>query len=275
MVAEPSEARLSGKRRPDAAAASCASARVSAGLGDQHVVVGIDLAHRPHPLQRQQDLALGDLAADQAGVAALGRDRASRLRRRRRRRPRPRRCCAAAPAAASSRSSGRAIPPAWAPADPGSWLQPPSPSTAFSREITSAGTGMVMADRYAFAAPPTSIYSGIYGARPWAFSSRIPEVERKARELARLTGKTLTGGRSEKPFDRELEAGRTPSRAGRPTLEEMIAATERFRKAVGLDKVKLNVTQGGLGRALGDPGLRSTDRSLMIVVDASALVAIG
>lgn len=64
-----------------------------------------------------------------------------------------------------------------------------------------------------------------------------PDVERKARELARLEGKTLTAV-IEEALDEKLDRRpKAPSR--RPTLEEMRAATERFRRAIGLDKVKV------------------------------------
>jgi antitoxin VapB len=61
-----------------------------------------------------------------------------------------------------------------------------------------------------------------------------PEVERKARELARLTGRTLTGA-IEAALDQRLsELPPPPSR--RPTLEEMRVATDEFRRISGLDK---------------------------------------
>lgn len=61
-----------------------------------------------------------------------------------------------------------------------------------------------------------------------------PVVERKARELARLTGATLTGA-IEQALDKQLieQAGR---RERRPTAEEVHEATERFRRLSGLDK---------------------------------------
>ncbi len=43
-----------------------------AGLRDDHVISGLDLPNGAQPVQRQQDLPLGDLAGDQAGVATLG-----------------------------------------------------------------------------------------------------------------------------------------------------------------------------------------------------------
>jgi antitoxin VapB len=64
-----------------------------------------------------------------------------------------------------------------------------------------------------------------------------PNVERKARELARLEGKTLTAV-IEQALDEKLERRPKPPRP-RPTLEEMRAATDEFRRAIGLDKVKV------------------------------------
>jgi antitoxin VapB len=82
-----------------------------------------------------------------------------------------------------------------------------------------------------------------------------PEVERKARELARLTGKSLTAAIGQ-AVDRELEQENAKPR-DRPTVEEMIEATERFRKAVGLDKVKLNVTRADFDALWQLPGLNT------------------
>jgi antitoxin VapB len=82
-----------------------------------------------------------------------------------------------------------------------------------------------------------------------------PEVERKARELARLTGSTLTGA-IEAAVDQALAAESAKPR-GRPTVEEMKAATKEFRKAVGLDKVKLNVTRADFDALWELPGAGS------------------
>jgi antitoxin VapB len=60
-----------------------------------------------------------------------------------------------------------------------------------------------------------------------------PEVERKARELARRSGKTLTAA-VEEALDRQLAEPSGPPR--RPTLEEMRAATAHFRRLSGLDQ---------------------------------------
>jgi len=62
-----------------------------------------------------------------------------------------------------------------------------------------------------------------------------PEVERKARELARLSGKTLTAA-IEAAVDRQL-AEQSLHCDRRPTVEEVHEATERFRRLSGLDKV--------------------------------------
>ena len=64
--------------------------------------------------------------------------------------------------------------------------------------------------------------------------------ERKARELATLTGGTLTG-----VIDAALEQRLAEERSKRrkPTLAEMIEATEEFRRKAGLDKAKLNITK--------------------------------
>ena len=40
-------------------------------LNDDHIVKGLDLADRLHPLERQEHLAIGDLSPDKAGIAAL------------------------------------------------------------------------------------------------------------------------------------------------------------------------------------------------------------
>ena len=63
-----------------------------------------------------------------------------------------------------------------------------------------------------------------------------PEVERKARELAALEGKTLTAV-IEEALDEKL-AARPPHR-NRPTYAQMQAATDEFRRKIGLDKIKV------------------------------------
>ncbi len=80
-----------------------------------------------------------------------------------------------------------------------------------------------------------------------------PVVASKARELARLTGKTLTAA-IEDAVDQAL-ANEAARPRGRPTFEEMKAATAEFRKAVGLDKVKLNVSRADFDALWEIPGL--------------------
>jgi len=63
-----------------------------------------------------------------------------------------------------------------------------------------------------------------------------PEVERKARELAQREGKTLTAV-IEEALDQRL--ANRPSDRRRPTLAEMEAATDEFRRAIGLDKIEV------------------------------------
>jgi hypothetical protein len=62
-----------------------------------------------------------------------------------------------------------------------------------------------------------------------------PEVERKARELAELTGRSLTVVISE-ALDRPLAEAHARQRRRRPTIEEMRAATDAFRRDAGLDR---------------------------------------
>ena len=68
-----------------------------------------------------------------------------------------------------------------------------------------------------------------------------PEVEKRARELAALTGESLTGAIDEAVKRRLEEEHAKPKR--RPTVAEIMAATDRFRKAVGLDTRKINATK--------------------------------
>ena len=62
-----------------------------------------------------------------------------------------------------------------------------------------------------------------------------PEVERKARELAAREGKTLTAV-IEEALDHQLARCSEPH--ARPTYAEMQAATDEFRRKIGLDKIK-------------------------------------
>ncbi len=63
-----------------------------------------------------------------------------------------------------------------------------------------------------------------------------PGVERKARELAAREGKTLTAV-IEEALDQQLI--RCPSPQTRPTYAEMQAATDEFRRKIGLDRIKV------------------------------------
>jgi antitoxin VapB len=68
-----------------------------------------------------------------------------------------------------------------------------------------------------------------------------PETERKARQLARLRGETLTAV-IDAALDKALAAEAPVVRKAR-SIEEMMAATREFRRQAGQDKVKLNVTK--------------------------------
>lgn len=84
-----------------------------------------------------------------------------------------------------------------------------------------------------------------------------PDVERAARELARLRGTSLTkavGQAVEHALAAEREAPRP-----RPTMAEMKAATDRFRKAIGLDKRKLKVTKADFDALWDIPGFEPKD----------------
>ncbi len=61
-----------------------------------------------------------------------------------------------------------------------------------------------------------------------------PDVERKARELAELSGKSITSA-IEEAIDRQLLSPARLLRRKR-TLKELHEATDRFRRLSGLDK---------------------------------------
>ncbi|MBC7670684.1 type II toxin-antitoxin system VapB family antitoxin [Caulobacter sp. DWR2-3-1b2] len=85
-----------------------------------------------------------------------------------------------------------------------------------------------------------------------------PEAERAVRELAGLTGESLTT--AVEVAVRERLAKQHEARPHRArTIEEMREATDRFRRAVGLDKVKLNVTKADFDELNEIPGLDTTD----------------
>lgn len=80
-----------------------------------------------------------------------------------------------------------------------------------------------------------------------------PEVEKRARQLAALTGETLTGAIDAAVKARlEAEAHRPRKR---PTVAEMIEATEQFRNAVGLDKRKIDTSKAAFDALWEIPGL--------------------
>jgi len=60
-----------------------------------------------------------------------------------------------------------------------------------------------------------------------------PETERKARELAALQGGTLTGA-IDQALDKALSVERAKPRSRRRTVDEVMAATEKFRKSLGI-----------------------------------------
>jgi antitoxin VapB len=63
-----------------------------------------------------------------------------------------------------------------------------------------------------------------------------PEVERKVRELARRRGVSITAAIGD-ALDRELALETAKDRKRRrPTLAELRAATDEFRRIAGLDK---------------------------------------
>ncbi|MFI4935911.1 MAG: type II toxin-antitoxin system VapB family antitoxin [Caulobacterales bacterium] len=85
-----------------------------------------------------------------------------------------------------------------------------------------------------------------------------PEVERKARELARLRRTSLT-----EAVGAAVQSALTVEQAKqrpRPTLEEMRAATVEFRRKAGLDKVKLNVTKADFDALWAIPGFEDEGR---------------
>jgi antitoxin VapB len=83
-----------------------------------------------------------------------------------------------------------------------------------------------------------------------------PATERKARELAALKGQSITGA-IDAAIDRELEDARAMRR--RPTLEEILAATERFRAAAGIRGPLPPVTKAEWDEINEIPGLDEDD----------------
>jgi len=85
-----------------------------------------------------------------------------------------------------------------------------------------------------------------------------PETERVVREVAALRGETITGVIDALAREALARETSTPPKR-RPTLSEMMAATEEFRRAVGLDKRKLNVTKADFDELNEIPGLELQD----------------
>ena len=67
-----------------------------------------------------------------------------------------------------------------------------------------------------------------------------PEVERKARELASLRGTTITAA-LDGALDKAL--AETPPKRRKPTVEEMLEATRRFRERAGITGPQPPVTK--------------------------------
>jgi antitoxin VapB len=77
-----------------------------------------------------------------------------------------------------------------------------------------------------------------------------PETERVVRELAAVRGVTLTDA-IETAARKALEEERLKAKPKR-TLESMHAATERFRRETGLDKVDLDITKADVDALYDD-----------------------
>jgi hypothetical protein len=82
-----------------------------------------------------------------------------------------------------------------------------------------------------------------------------PETERKARELASLRGQSITAV-IDGALDRAL-ADAQPKR--RPTVEEILAATERFRVKAGLAGAQRPVTKEEWDEINEIPGFAEDD----------------
>jgi antitoxin VapB len=89
-----------------------------------------------------------------------------------------------------------------------------------------------------------------------------PDAERAVRELAELTGESLTTAVEIAVRERLAAKQRElPPRRLR-TVTEIMEATDRFRKAVGLDQRKLNVTKADFDEINKIPGLDIGDGDL-------------
>ena len=82
-----------------------------------------------------------------------------------------------------------------------------------------------------------------------------PDVERRVRELAALTGESLTATIDEAVKTRLDEA--VSAACQRPSLEDMIAATERFRRAIGMDHRAIDTSKSVFDALNEIPGLEA------------------
>jgi antitoxin VapB len=86
-----------------------------------------------------------------------------------------------------------------------------------------------------------------------------PETERKARELAALRGETLTGA-IDQALEKALEAERAKPKR-KYTLAEKLAATEVFRKSLGIDPKTWKPVTKAEWDALWPTGIPEIDNS--------------
>jgi antitoxin VapB len=83
-----------------------------------------------------------------------------------------------------------------------------------------------------------------------------PETERKARELATLKGETLTGA-IDGALDKALAEAMPKTR--RPTLEEIIAATDEVHRRTGIKGPQAPVTKAEWDELNEIPGFAERD----------------
>jgi hypothetical protein len=86
---------------------------------------------------------------------------------------------------------------------------------------------------------------------------RNPEVEKAARELARLKRQSLTEAVGE-ALEAALAIERAKPRA-RPTVAEMMAATDEFRRKIGLDTKGPPITKADFDALWPIPGFNEPD----------------
>jgi hypothetical protein len=113
-----------------------------------------------------------------------------------------------------------------------------------------------LAETYASARGFASIYSSIYRSGAVAILIKNPETERKARELASLRGQSITAA-----IDGALERAiaETQTKRRRPTADEIMAATERFRERIGLKLPQPPATKAEWDAINEIPGLAEDD----------------